>query len=310
MNPYSAYGLNPGSVQLGMQTPASQLTPEQLAELQRIRGLSDQQSFTGGVDLEGATAPGLRQRLSQGVKKGVETAGKAKGAAQEAAQAFLARYPNAGKYGIAAIGAASLVPGVTTALSELEEGRPAGAAGALVPGLLSAGGTALAMAPHPLAKAAGFGLMGLGAVLPGAAAKGTEAIRQEVTGKPTKGREGEFGTQMAMREQMLQQDLSALDRTLGVNLGYIRDLAKDMSNQQYLDLQRNIPLINQLKNADLVRQQALINTQGQNYAMLGVLSTAGQLATGGQRETGATLRTALTANPYSGSTLQAPQISF
>jgi hypothetical protein len=152
--------------------------------------------------------------------------------------------------------------------------------------------------------------MGLGAVLPGAAAQGAEAVRQDVTGKPTRGREGELSTQMAIREQMLQQDLSALDRSLGVNLGYMRDLASDMSNQEYLNNQRNLPLITKMKNADLVRQQALINTQGQNYAMLGTLATAGQLATGGQRETGATLRTALTSNPYAGSTLQAPQISF
>ena len=65
-----------------------------------------------------------------------------------------------------------------------------------------------------------------------------------------------------------------------------------------------------MKNADLIRQQALMNTQGQQYAMLGTLATAGQLATGAQAETGATLRTALQTNPYAGSTLQAPAIRF
>jgi hypothetical protein len=44
--------------------------------------------------------------------------------------------------------------------------------------------------------------------------------------------------------------------------------------------------------------------------MLGVLATGGALAQGAQAETGATLRTALTAAPYAGSVLQAPQIRF
>jgi len=65
-----------------------------------------------------------------------------------------------------------------------------------------------------------------------------------------------------------------------------------------------------MKNADLVRQQAMVNTMGQNYAMLGTLATAGKLATGAQAETGATVRTAMTSNPYAGSVLQAPSISF
>ena len=66
-----------------------------------------------------------------------------------------------------------------------------------------------------------------------------------------------------------------------------------------------------MKNNEVTRMQTLMNTQGQNYAMLGTLATAGKLATGAQAETGATLRTVLmTSNPYANSTLQAPNISF
>ena len=85
---------------------------------------------------------------------------------------------------------------------------------------------------------------------------------------------------------------------------------KNMSDQEYLNLQRDIPLINKLNDAQLVRQQALMNTQANNYAMLGTLATAGKLATGAQAERGATMRTALSTNPYAGAIMQAPNISF
>jgi len=90
----------------------------------------------------------------------------------------------------------------------------------------------------------------------------------------------------------------------------MKDLSKHYSDQAYYDLQRNVPIIEKMKNSELIRQQALMNTQGQLQSQLGVLATAGALAQGAQAETGATLRTALTAAPYAGSVLQAPQIRF
>ena len=264
--------------------------------------------LTGGYTQVGSAS---QEQVSAGGGRSFESRARnarrkvqvAAGRGSQAAQEFL------GKYGRGAVFAAGAIPAVTESFGELQEGRPLGAVAALAPAGLTAAGTALLGKGVP-GTIAGLGLMGLGAILPGAAAQGAEAVRQDVTGKPTRGKEGELSTQMAIREQMLQQDLSALDRSLGVNLGYMRDLARDMSNQEYLNNQRNLPLINKLKNADLVRQQALINTQGQNYAMLGTLATAGRLATGAQAEAGATMRTALTSNPYAGSVMQAPQISF
>jgi len=153
----------------------------------------------------------------------------------------------------------------------------------------------------------------IGGMIPGvlaAGASGAESVRQKVTGEPTKGKEQEFSTQMAMRGQMLQQDLTSLERTLGVNLNATKDLAKFYSDQDLYNLQRMEPVLARMKNNEVVRQQALMNTQGQNYAMLGTLATAGQLATGAQAERGALMRTALTANPYASSTLQAPSISY
>jgi hypothetical protein len=158
--------------------------------------------------------------------------------------------------------------------------------------------------------AVGLGLMGLGAILPGAAAQGAESTRQSVTGKPTKGKEGEFSTQMAMAQQMGELGATQYRTQMGTYTSALKDLSSHYSDQAYLDLQRNVPIIEKMKNNEVVRQQALMNTQGQLQGMLGVLATGGALAQGAQAETGATLRTALTAAPYAGSVLQAPQIRF
>lgn len=224
----------------------------------------------------------------------------------QSAQDFLKKY---GKYGTVAVGAASLVPGVTTALSELEAGRPTGALGALAPGLLSAAGTGLAMAPNPIAKGVGYGLMGLGALLPGASASGAEALKRKATGEPTTGKE-DFANQLARARQIDELGMTQYRNMMGINTSSVIDLAKGMADVQYSDLERKLPIINQLNNAALVRQQALLNTQNQGYLQQGMLATAGALAQGAQAETGATVRTALANNPYAGSVMQAPQIRF
>jgi hypothetical protein len=81
-------------------------------------------------------------------------------------------------------------------------------------------------------------------------------------------------------------------------------------DKQFENDKRYEPLVNRMKNAEMVRQQALMNTQTSNYAMLGTVATAGKLATGAQAEAGETMRTMLRNNPYSGSVMQAPNISF
>jgi hypothetical protein len=247
-------------------------------------------------------SPGIGQQVSELGAKGKEFAKRGAAGAQE----FLGKY---GKYAPAAVGVASIIPGVTTALSEINEGRPTGALGALAPTALSALGTGLAMIPNPVTRVAGYGLMGLGALLPGAAASGAESVRQKATGEPTKGKEGEFSTQMAINKQLAELGTTQYRDNMGVYTSMIRDLNRDASNQAHLDLQRNIPLINQLKNAELVRSQALINTQNQAYMQQGVVATAGALATGAQQQTGATVRQALGGSPYN-IALQSPAISF
>lgn len=255
------------------------------------------------------SSPSAPQFLQDFMSRGAQAVAGIPGQVSAAAEKVRTKYPNIGGYARGGLALAAALPAAGTAAQEIQEGRPTGALGALAPAGLSVAGAALLGKGVP-GTVAGLGLMGLGALLPGAAASGAESVRQKATGEPTKGKEQEFSTQMAMARQMGELGATQYRDQLGTYTSAIRDLSRDASNQAYLDLQRNLPLINQMKNADLVRQQALINTQGQQYAMLGTVATAGQLATGAQAETGATLRTALTSNPYAGSTLQAPQIRF
>lgn len=223
----------------------------------------------------------------------------------------------------AALLGGALLPGLSTAAGEMEEGRPLGAAAALgggALGALSAQGlarTALGAA----AKAPGIGgaiaKIGLAAapILGGmfgaqAAPGAAEYAKRKITKEPTKGEEGELSSQLAAAEQMGNLQTQLYGQTLNTNIAAQKDMLGHVMNMEYQQMQRMNPLIQKMKNADLVRQQAMVNTLGQNYAMLGTLATAGKLATGAQAETGATVRTAMTANPYAGSVLQAPSISF
>ena len=217
---------------------------------------------------------------------------------------------NPGRYGVMAGG---LLPGVGTAIGELQEGRPVGAAGAVAGGVGAAGiGYGIAnMLPGAYGNVAKAVLPVLGGLIGApAGAQGAEYAKRKITNQPTKGKEGELGSQLAAREQVFGQNLSQLERTLGVTTSNTMDLMQFAMDAEREQLQKMNPLIQKMNNANMIRQQALMNTQAGNYAMLGTVATAGKLATGAQAESGANLRTALTANPYAGSVMQAPNISF
>ena len=205
-----------------------------------------------------------------------------------------------------------IIPGVTTALSELNEGRPVGAAGAIggagVGGLLGAG------AARFIPSTGRFGLVGKAAqaILPaagsylgaGLGADAAEYQRERLTKIPTKGKEGEFASQIAAAEKLAELGTTQYRNNLNVQTSNLKDLSKYQSDLQYYDTRRMLPIVNQMKNADLIRQQSLIASQGQQLGNLSVLNSAGQLALGGQAETGATIRTMLTANPYANAVLR------
>jgi hypothetical protein len=209
-----------------------------------------------------------------------------------------------------------------TAVEEAQADRPTGALGALLGGGAGVAGGALAGKAllGGLASAPGIpGLIGkVGqAALPivggmiGAptGASVAEKTKRSMTGDPIAGATDLKNT-LAERGLISDQDLDIFSRSQGIQTSNIKDLTQFYSNQQYLDMQRMNPLIQKMNNAALVRQQALMATQGQQYAMLGTLATAGKLATGSQAEMGATLRTALSTNPYASANLQSPSIAF
>ena len=218
------------------------------------------------------------------------------------AQAFL------GKYAAPIAGGAALIPGALTAAEEFGEGKLVGGAaalgGAALQGGLTALGTKLNGKGGIPGTVAGLGLMGLGMFAPQAAAQGAEYARQQATGIPTKGKEEEIASQLALQQRLSDIGLDRFRTATSIETSILKDLSRYNSDQAYLDLQRNLPIVNQMKNADLVRQQALLASQGNQLARLSILGTAGQLAAGAQGESGATLRTMLTSNPYANAVLR------
>ena len=117
----------------------------------------------------------------------------------------------------------------------------------------------------------------------------------------------------AGRARTKQNAQDFLDMNINAMSAYAQqniDLLKAASDQEYLNNQRNAPMVKKYLDEQMVRQQSLNASIASNYAMLGTVATAGKLATGAQEQTGATMRTMLSNNPYSGSVMQAPNISF
>ena len=199
-----------------------------------------------------------------------------------------------------------MIPSVLAAGSELQADRPLGAITALGTGAVTSGiGTGLLKTRNPFAMAAGAGLMLAGNPLAKAAADAAEGTKELITNVPSAGKEGRFQTQMAMNRQLAELGMTQFRNNLGVETSAIKDLSKFTSDLEYLNFQRNMPLVNQMKNADLVRQQSLIASQGNQLARMSILESAGNLAQGAQSESGATLRTMLTSNPYANAVLRA-----
>ena len=215
---------------------------------------------------------------------------------------------------------ASLLGGATLALPSAAEAMGEGRTLEAATTLGGAAGVGLGVdrlsrgIKNPLAR---LGLQAAGAVaapIIGAGAGGmAENVKAGITGRDPAGKTSRSAT----RAQTLKdaEVLAEVQRRFGAAalepiLAAQKDLQQHSLNVMYQNDRRYEPLINRMKNADVVRQQALMNTQASNYAMLGTVATAGRLATGAQVEAGANLRTAMTSNPYAGSVMQAPNISF
>jgi hypothetical protein len=203
-----------------------------------------------------------------------------------------------------------MVPGAMTAASEAASGRALGAGVALGAGALTAGlGTALLKAPNPLAKLAGGALMLGGTVIPGMAATGAEAVRQEVTGRPTEGKEGDFQTEVARRRQLAGVDLELGRNELGMRTDNIVDLTQRLNAVDIEQQKAQYPILAKMKNDELTRSQAMLNSQNNAYMQQMVLGTASNLVLDAQRERGALARQYIASSPYN-VVLAAPNVSI
>jgi len=215
---------------------------------------------------------------------------------------------------------ASLLGGATMALPSAAEAMGEGRtleAGATLAGAAGVGAVTDRLSrgiKNPLAR---LGVQAAGAVVAPILGQGVGQIAENtkagITGKDPAGKTSRAATRAqmlddaeVMAEVQRRFGAAALEPYIAAN----KDLMQHSLNVQYQAMRQNEPLINRLNNAQMVRQQALMNTQASNYAMLGTVATAGRLATGAQEQAGANLRTALTSNPYANSVMQAPNISF
>lgn len=210
--------------------------------------------------------------------------------------------------------AAAAAPLAGQVIQDVQAGRTLDAAvtggvGAGILGITETAGKAVGGGKGALIRGAGALLAPLAGNVAGNKA---EQMRSEGTGvapadaSPVEERRA--GQSRAKQDAALQQEIAA--NAMNTGISGMKDLMGYAMNQRIEETQKMIPLINDMKNADLVRQQALNASNMQNYMSMGVVATAGKIAQQQVRESGANLRTAMQANPYAGSVLQAPNISF
>jgi hypothetical protein len=267
----------------------------------------------------GSTTPTASDFLTR-FKTGelLSKAGEKTKATVDAAGAALGALP-VGRIGLLG----GMIAPAMTAIEEAQAGRTTGAVGALGGGAVGAlGGAAIGkVALGGLAAAPGLaGVIGkIGqAALPviggmiGAptAAAAAESFRQKATGEPTKGKEDSFSTQLAMRGKITEQDLSMLNRELGVRTSNIKDLTQFYNQAQVDQFKAMAPELEKAKRNDFIRYQSAMALQGNIQGQLGVLATAGALAQGSQQGNYALTQTALQNNPYTQAIMPAPQIRF
>jgi hypothetical protein len=281
------------------------------SDFQRLINLRRQ-----GVDpnLIRAMGPGGAEAVSGLGQQAQAAAGQARPMIGQAARGFAAR---PGMYGT--LGTAAAYAG-----SQALQGDPMGA---LVGGLGSLGGGAAGaglagLIPGPLGKIAKFGLPIVGGLIGGSAAeqaagafstKATEAGQRpgagpdvEVGGVPLT----ETAATRRQREFDRQQQIQDIQQLGGAELALNKEILGYMMDKEIEQQKAMLPLMERMQRTQLTNAQAMVASQTAAYQQMGRQATMGKLAIGAQQERGATMRTALSQNPYMGSVIQAPSISF
>lgn len=239
---------------------------------------------------------------------------------EQASRMPLGRYA---ALGTAGLGAAATAAGgdILGGVGEFAGGLAGGGAGSLAAAsILKAAGSAIPPA-GPLGVGLKVGLPILGSVLGGGIGKtlaggAGQAVEQSAaqSSGPDVSIAGVPLTQAARERQQRERDLAYETKArtqLGqAQLGLDRQALMDQNNAQMQLMKSMLPIQEQINRQNLVNTQALINTQTAAYQQLGRQAGMFKLAGQGMAEAGATLRTAISQNPYAGSTIQAPSISF
>ncbi len=147
--------------------------------------------------------------------------------------------------------------------------------------------------------------VGLGAQQLAGGAAQSAYQRKTGSGDPTA-----LSTQMGRIEKLQQLGLEGNIATLNAVNSGTKDMLTHAMETERTYMQSMFPLLEQQRNNDVVRQQQIMNSMGQNFAMLGSAAITGKLALGAQANAGANLRTMMQAAPYATAVLEAPNISF
>ena len=221
--------------------------------------------------------------------------------------------------------------GAFSTINQLQQGQLTGAI-ASVPGAMLGGAGMSALVkniPGRFGKIARVVAPALGAYGVGElSALGAEKIKNAVTGQQTGNKPETKGTEpplftpngiplnetarvLALSKAVRDQDIGYYRQELSADTAAQKDLIQHSFNQQ-LQYSKSIdPLVNSNLDKQMVRTQALMNTQGNIDARLGMLATQGALAKGAQSEAGALARTFAGTNPYAQfANRQSPNIQF
>jgi hypothetical protein len=246
-----------------------------------------------------STGSSAQQATQAARAAGTQAAGKT-GTALRAAGGLLGRVPTG-----ALAGGGAILAGVPALMQGDVAGAAGSSGGALVGGLLGA-------PLGPLGVAAGSFV---GSMVGGGVVNATKAALEktpQAVSIPTPF--GDLPLNASAQQLKYMQQLGELGETqyrsaLGTRTSALIDLNKQISDQDYLNRQRDFPLMQAEQNADLARSQALINTQNNAYMQQMVLGTAGNMMLDAQRERGALMRQAIATNPYV-TALAAPNVSI
>jgi hypothetical protein len=121
----------------------------------------------------------------------------------------------------------------------------------------------------------------------------------------------EAARRYAYETQLMDREFGYSKQMLGSEVAAQKDLIQHQFQQQLQYSKSLDPLVQSGLDKHLVRSQALLNTQGNIDARLGILATQGALAKGAQAEAGALARTMAGTNPYAQfANRQSPNIQF